>query len=191
MWVSKCEALNIADLWHSVPLLCETDLTRSPCVESTRCCQVFDALDWDCIAPVYSPASLSHSWTTPKKNCLTQIVCNLTPPPSLALQWPFKQSFLNYPYNPLALSWCCSSAFTSISFFFAEVSKKTLLQTSKVMRLSAIPMILIQPYHLLSSMQKKWHCGWKMVLAAQSTIQLTLKDCKLLLMPNARSLDNR
>lgn len=65
------------------------------------------------IARVYSPASLSHSWTA-QKNCLTQLVCSQLPP---------SPQFTIYPYNSLAPN--CSFVFTSISFF-AEVSIKTL-----------------------------------------------------------------
>lgn len=55
-------------------------------------------------------------------------------------------------------------------------------------------MTLNQPYCFLASMQKNWHWGWKMVLAAPSTNQLNVKDCRPLLMPNAWSwiwLDRR
>lgn len=79
-------------------------------------------------------------------------------------------SFLSSSCNLLVLI-CCLFVFTSVPFF----AKK---------RFSAIPIAV----SFLSSMQKSWHSGWKMVLAAQSTNRQNMKDCKLLLMPNAWSL---
>ena len=172
---------NIGDLWHGVQLIPWTDATWSPHVEFSRYCQVFDACQQQhclCLFTCYSESQLNCS-----ENCLTQLVCRHTHTHTQT----HTHSFSKLPIQSISSSLSVLLSFTSVSFF-AEVSTKTSLQTLKVMSFSTIPVILIQPYHLLSSMQKNWHCGWKMVLAAQSTNQLNIKDYKPLLMPNARSL---
>lgn len=113
---------------------------------------------------------LSHSWTTQKKkkSCTTHLAARRYPP-------LFQITPSNSP----------SANILSFLFLYLPVSaQRFLLQTLKVMRFPPTPSILVS-HHLLSSIQKNWQYGWKIVSAAQSIRRLIMKDYKPLLVPNA------